>query len=328
MYEMFDKWRKRQDYFSDASYYTIHKGGQGTLLDLGDEQNELIFKQMKKYKEAYPNYIYALTMGLGKTILMGTCIFYEFLLAKKYPKDKRFCHNALVFAPDKTVLERPRETTSIAARMIYLMLIMEMLMLFTVIRLQWLNRDPNLISNTLFIKDGPMMLNGQYSKLVPNIREFLNYAKNQGRPINLVASEKSGSFFDYLSLSSRFVKPEPGKIKYAVLNHGYIRRVIQRAPDRGNPYGLRTNWGEKVFVFLDENTHMVLNMTTGGYEKGESYPSSSDIIGLERILATLPALISRKYEGALHPVELVNGIASMSNYPSAKILQDFVKDMI
>ena len=27
------------------------------------------------------------------------------------------------------------------------------------------------------IKDGPMMLNGQYSKLVPNIREFLNYAK-------------------------------------------------------------------------------------------------------------------------------------------------------
>lgn len=64
---------------------------------------------MKKYKEDYPNYIYALTMGLGKTILMATCIFYEFLLAKKYPKDKRFCHNALVFAPDKTVLESLRE---------------------------------------------------------------------------------------------------------------------------------------------------------------------------------------------------------------------------
>lgn len=109
MYEMFDKWRKCEDYFSDASYYIIHKGGQGTLLDLGDEQNEIIFKQMKKYKESYPNYIYALTMGLGKTILMGTCIFYEFLLAKKYPKDKRFCHNALVFAPDKTVLESLRE---------------------------------------------------------------------------------------------------------------------------------------------------------------------------------------------------------------------------
>ncbi|MEA5042996.1 MAG: DEAD/DEAH box helicase family protein [Petrimonas sp.] len=64
---------------------------------------------MKKYREPYPNYIYALTMGLGKTILMATCIFYEFLLAKKYPKDKRFCHNALVFAPDKTVLQSLRE---------------------------------------------------------------------------------------------------------------------------------------------------------------------------------------------------------------------------
>lgn len=48
-------------------------------------------------------------MGLGKTILMATCIFYEFLLANKYPRDNRFCHNALVFAPDKTVLESLRE---------------------------------------------------------------------------------------------------------------------------------------------------------------------------------------------------------------------------
>ena len=106
---MFDDWRNHRDKFSDVSYYTIHKRGQITLLDLGDEQNEAIFKQMKKYRESYPNYIYALTMGLGKTILMGTCIFYEFLLANKYPKDKRSCHNALVFAPDKTVLESLRE---------------------------------------------------------------------------------------------------------------------------------------------------------------------------------------------------------------------------
>lgn len=95
MFQMFDDWRNHRDKFSDVSYYTIHKRGQITLLDLGDEQNEAIFKQMKKYRESYPNYIYALTMGLGKTILMGTCIFYEFLLANKYPKDKRFCHNAL-----------------------------------------------------------------------------------------------------------------------------------------------------------------------------------------------------------------------------------------
>ena len=75
MYEMFDDWRNRKDKFADASYYSIHKGGQGSIIDLGDEQNELIFKQMKKYKESYPNYIYALTMGLVRPFLWGHVFF-------------------------------------------------------------------------------------------------------------------------------------------------------------------------------------------------------------------------------------------------------------
>lgn len=108
--EIFDQWSKHAGIFSDESYYAIEKHGQQTLIsELTADQTQKLFKQMRKYREEYPNYIYALTMGLGKTILMATCIFYEFLLAKKYPKDERYCHNALVFAPDKTVLESLRE---------------------------------------------------------------------------------------------------------------------------------------------------------------------------------------------------------------------------
>ena len=51
-----------------------------------------------------------------------------------------------------------------------------------------------------------------------------------------------------------------------------------------------------------------------------------DDFDLPRILATLPGLISHKFEGALFPIELANGIASMSSYPSAKILQRFIED--
>ncbi|MGN0141705.1 MAG: TnsA endonuclease N-terminal domain-containing protein [Roseburia sp.] len=114
VYEMFDDWRNHRNRFSDASYYSMGNAGQvsgqiNLVETLTEKQTDTIFKQMKQYRENYPNYIYALTMGLGKTILMGTCIFYDFLLAKKYPKDKRFCHNALVFAPDKTVLQSLRE---------------------------------------------------------------------------------------------------------------------------------------------------------------------------------------------------------------------------
>lgn len=105
VYEMFQEWRKRTGHFDEASYYAVDRHGQLSLFGaVTEETMDAAFAQMKEVKEDYPNYIYALTMGLGKTILMATCIFYEFLLANKYPKDGRYCHNALVFAPDKTVL--------------------------------------------------------------------------------------------------------------------------------------------------------------------------------------------------------------------------------
>lgn len=70
---------------------------------------DAVFGRMRAQARTYPSYIFALTMGTGKTILMATCIYYEFILANKFPKDARFCHNALVFAPDKTVLQSLRE---------------------------------------------------------------------------------------------------------------------------------------------------------------------------------------------------------------------------
>lgn len=108
MYEIFDDWSKRNGVFADRRFYD--QSGQQTLYDVySPKQYHDYFLQIKKYAEAYPNYIYALTMGLGKTILMATCIFYEFLLASKWPKDEKYCHNALVFAPDKTVLQSLKE---------------------------------------------------------------------------------------------------------------------------------------------------------------------------------------------------------------------------
>jgi len=37
----------------------------------------------------------------------------------------------------------------------------------------------------------------------------------------------------------------------------------------------------------------------------------------------LPKILSNRYEGALLPIELANGIASLSTYPSAKVLELF-----
>jgi hypothetical protein len=87
---------------------------------------------------------------------------------------------------------------------------------------------------------------------------------------------------------------------------------------------MRTNWGEKVYLKLDPGTDMVLNVPTGNYNsEDDRFPVVSDLIGFDRILATVRTLVSHKFEGALFPVELANGVASMSSFPSAKVLQLF-----
>jgi hypothetical protein len=55
----------------------------------------------------YPNAIYSLAMGTGKTALIAAMIFYEFVLSWKYPDDPCFAKNALVFAPNLTI-SRPQ----------------------------------------------------------------------------------------------------------------------------------------------------------------------------------------------------------------------------
>jgi hypothetical protein len=208
------------------------------------------------------------------------------------------------------------------------MLVMEHLMLFTAIRLLWHHSDKQILSDTLFIKDGPLTLRSQYSKLVPSIRAFLQHAKKQERPVYIIGQEKSGAFFDHLSSVVRFAPPSARgeKAAFAALSHDYVRREVHRSPDLSNPYGSRTNWGEKLYLKIDPGTYMVLNVPTGDYDPAGTFPNAGDLIGLSRILATLPSLVSHKFEGALFPVELANGIASLSSYPSAKILQRFASE--
>ena len=110
VHEIFRAWSANEDKFEGRAIAS--RSGQIQLdvfQELSKSQYDAIFSRMQSYARAYSNYIFALTMGTGKTILMATCIFYEFILANKFPKDQKYCHNALVFAPDKTVLQSLRE---------------------------------------------------------------------------------------------------------------------------------------------------------------------------------------------------------------------------
>lgn len=110
LWKIFEAWANKSGRFANRTKTAIRLTGQLQMFEeMTKEQYDAVFSRLRTHQRIYPNYIFALTMGTGKTILMATCIFYEFILANKFPKDPRYCHNALVFAPDKTVLQALRE---------------------------------------------------------------------------------------------------------------------------------------------------------------------------------------------------------------------------
>lgn len=87
------------------------------IIDMVKEDQDFVREnQMDPVHEAvtlpYPSYIFALAMGTGKTLLIGTLIATEFAMAIRNP-DSGFMKNALVFAPGTTILESLRDISKI-----------------------------------------------------------------------------------------------------------------------------------------------------------------------------------------------------------------------
>lgn len=195
----------------------------------------------------------------------------------------------------------------------------ETLMIFSPIRYYWENSRETL-KNCLMVKDGPLSLRATLAKLSAPIRRFFKFAQENGYEIAMIGQEKSGAFFDHLQLIGENAPVESTFIP----DNSYIRNEIQHSNLRGI-YGTDTNYGAKLFIKLSDYHKMVINVPTG--ERGEfvENPSISHLIAIGNIIATLPSILSNRFEGALLPIELANGVASLSTYPSAKALELFAE---
>lgn len=193
----------------------------------------------------------------------------------------------------------------------------EVLLIFTRVRQLW-QEQKEALSNHLFIKDGPLYLSDQFAHLVPKIRNFFSIARDEGNAVHMVGQEKQGMFFDHFELIGRDF---PDGCVF-VPSSKYVKEQIQQRPDIGSPYGKFTNFGAKVFVKLNSRDKFVLSIPTGDFVED---PTPKDLIGLDRIVATIPSIQSRKFEGALLPIEIAHGQASISNYPSVAILKDYAE---
>src|SRR5690606_26060919 len=150
------------------------------------------------------------------------------------------------------------------------------------------------------------------------------FAKESGHEIALIGYESSGTFYEHMDI---IMKDAPNGSVF-MPNDKYIKSKIQHSNLKSKHlYGQDTNYGAKVFIKYNSHHSLVLNIPTGTrYENvDKNNPSIDDLIALPNIIKTLPKILSNKYSGALLPVDLVKDIASLSTYPSAKVLELFTR---
>lgn len=199
-----------------------------------------------------------------------------------------------------------------------LMQVIEHLTLFSYIRILYEN-SPEKLSEVLFVKDGPLALYSQYSRLIPSMREMISYISAKYK-LYVVGVEKSGVFYEH----SEIVNLKLNNIgEYFIPDNKYIFSNIKHGDPQVTLYGERVIYGSKVYLKFDEHETALFSIPTARYTAN---PQKDDFIYLEEILKTLIGLKSRQYTNAILPIVAVNKIASMAMYPSNKILSRFTEN--
>lgn len=201
-----------------------------------------------------------------------------------------------------------------------LMLVLEHLTLFYY--LKELEENGETLSDYLLLKDGPLLLSGQYSRLVDPMREYLDHLQEIGNSPNFLGVEKSGPFFTHgEDIKSAFQEDN----QIFIPSNKYIFEKIKYSVSDDTQYGERVLYGSKLFYSPSKSNIYVLTIPIGSFKVN---PTSNDFIGLKNVLATLNRLQSHRYDSGLAPIVAVNSIASMSFYPSNNILGRFTNHYI
>ena len=179
----------------------------------------------------------------------------------------------------------------------------------------------DVLGETLFVKDGPLLLRAALSRLIVPIRDFVSHLRARDRPCAWSGSrrpETSPGFMeeyrqaleepgDYFLPSVRFVVEE---ISGSVMSPGYRNRVSYGAKGR-RPHGPRP-------PPRPQRAHRGLR------HRGRS-PGTCWVRGV----GAQPLRIgSYRYPNALIPLVLANSAASIARRPSGDILSAFADQLM
>jgi len=197
----------------------------------------------------YANQVYALTMGAGKTILMAVMMVYDFVLSFYHEGDERFARNALVFAPDKTIIESLKEIKAFDYS--------------KVLPKEYENILLNIKYHYLEDTDTPLTPIGNYNVIVSNSQKIILKTKN------LTNNIKQGLFQDVKYLGK--VEAENARL-LAIRKLGGLAVFVDEAH---HSYGQNLEGDLKkvkqTIEYLHKNTPIVnvINLTGTPYVKNK-----------------------------------------------------------
>ena len=202
----------------------------------------------------------------------------------------------------------------------YLVVTLEQILLVHIIKII-LEIKPSLLKDFLFIKDGPLAFFGQTANLHKPMKSLVKFLFSF-HELHLVGLEKSGAFVEHAMEIQ--TKLKPGSV--LLLSNDYIYKyIIPGKADPDQPYGKTTYYGNKI-IFKSTNDYVyVATLPTTDIIVN---PAKKDFRNLDIICNNLSRLKCDMYDSSLFPIALANKLVSLSNHPSAILLEQFAKQKI
>lgn len=202
----------------------------------------------------------------------------------------------------------------------YLTSLVEQMLIIQIIKYFYENNKQSL-SEILFIKDGPLAFFGQTFRLHKPMRKLIRHLFTAGENgeclINLVGIEKSGSFVEH----AFYIQEKLKKNHFYIINDEYLRKYIIPQGSE-NIYGHNTYYGWKVIYKTEEGDVLVVTVPVNEYIGN---PTKDYFANIESTLGVLSKMRCNMYENSIIPITLINKLVSISEFPSSKILENFIK---
>lgn len=189
-----------------------------------------------------------------------------------------------------------------------------------------LEKQPALLKEMLFIKDGPLAFFGQTANMHKIFRKLCNYLISKNS-LFLAGIEKSGTFVEHArEITSDLIdsgKALLGKGKAFLVNNDYIYKYIIPQKAGNKPvYASTSYYGGKI-IFRSTNDRVYVVTVPVADAKVVIDPKIEKFQNLETILNSLDQLKCDMYNNSLVPIALVNHLVSLANHPSSVILEKF-----